>query len=203
MSPPPLREDEIAPILSTLREVNESLDRRSRRASASVGVTWGVVASSIFAFYAWVYFDPCNAVVCPLRDAGLLPWVWVPPVLVGYLLTLATGARLGRMDPSSEGARATRWLQLALLPPILVTVAANVLERGEGLIPSMWLAFLGVVNLQWGCHKGTPIERAATWGSFALGALLLIAPPAWAYLAASLWYLAALAALCAWRYHHA
>lgn len=197
----PARADDLGPILDTLREVNESLDRRAARAAAANRVTWGLVAGSIFAFYAWAHADRGMPLFVALREAGVMPWVWTVPVALGYVATLATGARLGRIAPRSDAARGARWLLVALLVPVAGVVAANVTGHGVGLIPAMWVAFLGVAFLQQGCLRGDAPDRVATWGSFALAPVVALLPPAWGNAAASAWYLLALAALGAWRYH--
>lgn len=192
---------DLGPILDTLREVHVSLERRAERAAAATGVTWGLVASSIFAFYAWTHANEDDALVRGLTDAGLIDWMWIPPTLVGYALTLAVGARLGRMAPRSEQARWNRWLLVALLVPVAAVVVLNVADVGHGIIPSMWVVFLGIVNVRWGAPKQGVVGKVATFGSFAVAAALAFLPVAWANLGASVWYLVALAGLCAWSYH--
>lgn len=203
MTAPAERRDDLGPILDTLREVNESLERRARRATAANAVTWGLVASSIFAFYAWAHANRDATLVQALGEAGFLPWMWAPPVLLGYVATLATGARLGRIAPRSAQAQGARWLTLALLVPVAAVVLSNLTGVGLRLIPAMWVAFLGVVHLNSGCMRGDALDKAVLWGSFALAPLLPFLPYAWANAAASLWYLAALAGYGAWRHHEA
>lgn len=198
-----MTKEDLGPILDTLREVNESLDRRAARAAAATGVTWGLVASSIFAFYAWAYAAPHAPLVQALRGSGAMPWMWVPPLLVGYAVNLSTGVRLGRMAPRSEEARRVRWLLLALLVPVSAVVAVSLAGSGERLVPAMWIAFLGLAHLQWGPAPRDAPQRVAIAASFALAPAILLMPLGWAYAAAALWYLAALAGLCAWRYHAA
>lgn len=186
-------------ILSTLREVEASLDRRVARAEGAVLMVWGLVGAAIFAFYQLVLWnhEPYEAALGPL-----LPWVWAGPIAVGYVLTAAIGARLGRA--TSEGGREA--LRRGILPGALATLLATVLVLTEAYeyVYGGITALCGATTLAF-C---LPAPRSAfrAWGlasglgMLAVGLGLVLWPTAWAGLAASLAFLVGLVGLGTVRY---
>lgn len=188
-------------ILDTIREVEVNLERRGERAGGAVNMVWGVVVASIFAFYHFVAANPA-----PFVDAfGLfLPWVWVGPCAFGYALTVAIGARLGRVGASKHGVR---FLLLSLIPLIVLIAVLSALGDEGRFIPALTVAFLA-----WMCLGGTWREvgpqatryRAVGIASlFAAGALLVPALGPWVSLLAALWYGVILTGVGAVQYHAA
>lgn len=184
-------------ILATVREVEQTIERRAQRAMGAVMVAWGLAASSIFAFYAWAH-------AMPGREEGLVQWAWVAPSALAYAITVAVGARLGRIG-EREGARGMRWLMLALLPPFAVVVYTSVTGTGAEYVSGMWILFLAVVHQFWCRTQEPPLRRVfqvAAAASAALGLALLVHPlGTWGEVVASAWYLLVLAGLGAVKYH--
>lgn len=197
MAPAPRRD--LDAILDTIREVEDTLEKRSERATGAIMMVWGAMAGLIFGFYHLVSAD--TAVASAL--GGLVAWAWVPPMLVGYALTAVVGARLGRVR--ARGGQATmRRLLLALLLPLAGLVLLTTTGRGVELVPAMWTAFLGYTMLlppSSGVAKRRPVFVAAGVASFALAAILLVpALHPWGNLVAGIWYVATLGGLGALKY---
>lgn len=187
-------------ILRTIREVEDSLERRSARAGAVVMITWGVVAAAIFTFYGFVDRDPS---IAERLGEGLVRWAWVAPIVLGYILTTLAQVRLGRMRAEQGSRNLRRFLAILLVPIALLTL---ILLTGFGwqLIPAMWVAFLGYATLTWHEGPSSVAARAIAFASFALAAVLAL-PPLWEWgnFAAALWYAGFLAAHGVVRYHAA
>lgn len=181
-------------ILDTIREVGETLERRSERGTGAIMMVWGAMCALTFAFY-----HVANAGCCLAGrfDHTLVHWAWVGPTLVGYALTATIGARLGRVR-AKEGAANARRLMLVLLPPLAVLVAIIATGRGVGLIPALWVAFLAFTFLAWPGRTRRPTTPFLVAGvASALGAVALALPALrpWAWLAAAAWYALALGGL--------
>ena len=187
-------------ILTTLREVEASLDRRVARAEGANLMVWGFAAASIFAFYQLVRWNPAP------YDAALgaaLPWAWVGPIVLGYVLTAIVGARLGpaRSDPAVR-----RGLRLGLLPGALATLLAAglVLTQRYEYVYGGVTALVGATTLAF-C-AGSPPSRFRAWalasgiGMLLAGLALLARPVEWAGLTAALAFLVGLVGLGTVRY---
>lgn len=187
-------------ILHALREVEASLDRRVARAEGANLMVWGLVGASIFAFYQLATWNhaPYHAALGPL-----LPWVWVGPVLAGYVLTAVVGARLGRAasDPAVR-----RDLRLGLVPGALATLLATALvltERYEYVYGGV-TAVVGATTLAF-CVPA-PRTRFRGWalasgaGMLLVGLALLARPVDWAGLVAALAFVVGLVGLGTVRY---
>lgn len=187
-------------ILHTLREVEASLDRRVARAEGANLMVWGLVGASIFAFYqlaTWNH-EPYSAALGPL-----LSWVWLGPILAGYVLTAVVGARLGRVtrDPAVR-----RDLRLSLVPGALATLLAATLvltERYEYVYGGV-TAVVGATTLAFSAPA--PPTRFRGWalasgaGMLLVGLVLLAWPTDWAGLVAALAFLVGLVGLGTVRY---
>lgn len=187
-------------ILGTLREVEASLDRRVARAEGANLMVWGLVGASIFAFYQLATWNHAayHAALGPL-----LPWVWVGPIAVGYVLTAVLGARLGR---ASSDAAARRGLRLGLIPAALATLLATVLvltERYEYVYGGI-TALCGATTLAFCAPAPRSAFRAwalASGGGMLLaGAALVLWPNDWAGLLAAVAFLVGLVGLGTVRY---
>lgn len=199
----PARTD-LSAIIQTIREVEETIDRRAQRAAGATMLVWGIAATAIFAFYhAIATGDALGHAVGQL----VARWFWVPPVALAYAATVVLGARLGRAVPDAQENRSIRWLLLALIPPLGVLVYVQVTGNREEFVPGMWVAFLGIAHLLFrrGNESAFPpwLCNLAVYGSFALGLALLALHPWWGNAAAGVWYALALAALGAVKYHAA
>lgn len=187
-------------ILETLAEVEQSLEHRNERAAALVMMTWGFVASAIFFLYAAIEGDAAPLVDGIGRQA--MSWLWVPPVVLGYLITSLLHVRLGRMNKAGQTTSLTRLLLMTTVPVALV-VAAILSGVGWELIPALWVAFLGFT------YVGRKPMAACTRPDVAIGiasfavAVALVLPLTWAWsnLIAGIWYLVFLAGTGAMRYH--
>lgn len=191
---------EMDAILQTIREVETSLERRSARASAVVMMTWGAVAVSIFAFYAAAQRGAFDA-----ADHAVMDWAWVPPIVLGYLLTRSTQVRLGRMR-AEAGAASVRRLLVVLLVPLALLTLAIFTGIGWQLIPAMWVGFLGYTHLTW--HErpsaGDRLGRAIAIASLAAAAVLAL-PWLWEWgnAVAGAWYAIFLFGHGVYRYYTA
>lgn len=174
-------------ILDTIREVGETLERRSERGTGAIMMVWGAMCALTFSFYHAVEGGCCAS---DGAAHSLVHWAWVGPTLVGYALTAAIGARLGRTR-AKEGATDARRLLLVLLAPLAVLVAVVATGRGTAFIPALWVAFLAFTFLAWPGRARRPTAPFVAAGvSSALLALALALPALhkWAWLAAAAWY---------------
>lgn len=187
-------------ILHTLREVEASLDRRVARAEGANLMVWGLVGASIFAFYQVVEWNhaPWSAALGPL-----LAWVWLGPILAGYVLTAIVGARLGRVtrDPAVR-----RDLRMGLVPGALATLLAAALvltERYEYVYGGV-TAVVGAATLAFSVPAPrTPFRRwalASGAGMLLVGLTLAARPIELAGLVAALAFLVGLVGLGTVRY---
>lgn len=178
--------EDLTAILRTIREVEDSLERRSARAGAFVMMTWGTVATSIFVFYGLVARDP-EPFVARLGETGV-QWAWVPPIVLGYLLNVLAQVRLGRMR-AEQGSRNLRWLLGLMLVPIAILLTIQLTGFGWQLIPAMWVAFLGYTCLAWKTPDDGRRSRMIAYACFAAAALLALPPLwEWANFIAAGWY---------------
>lgn len=148
---------EIGAILRTIREVEESLERRSARATGANLMIWGLVSGSIFLFYQLVAWNsgPYAAALGPT-----LKWVWLVPVALGYVGSALVGARLGSFGADDAARKSYR---RGLLPGIIATVLAAILivmQRGD-LIEGALLVVVGTFFVTFSPGK-TPTGRACS-----------------------------------------
>lgn len=182
---------ELDAILDTIREVEENLERRAERAGGAVNVVWGIVVGGIFAFYHVVGGNPA-----PFEAAfgALLPWLWLAPTALGYALTVAIGARLGRVGAPGRNVRVLLW---SLLPLIFAIAVFSAVEGLGRFIPALAVGFLGwtCAGITWGdSDPGARRWRAVAVLSVVAALVLLLPVVApWANLAAGAWYAVMLA----------
>lgn len=143
---------ELDAILRTIHEVEESLARRYARAEGTNLVIWGLVASSIFAFYQLVESNPA-----PYLEAlgPVLEWVWLLPLAIGYAATMLVGARLGRLGADEKTRRAFRRARI----PGALTAAAVVLLIVSGRYHLIYGAVpivsgVSFLAFSWGAPRG-------------------------------------------------
>lgn len=113
--------EDLTAILRTIREVEDSLERRAARAEGTNVMIWGLVGASIFAFYQLVESDHDT------YATALGPWVswaWLVPMAIGYVASGIVGARLGRMGASAAQRRGYR---RGLIPGLLIAALVTVL----------------------------------------------------------------------------
>lgn len=191
---------ELDAILRTIREVEESLERRYARAEGTNLVIWGLVGASIFAFYQLVEANPAPYLAA-LGPA--INWVWVVPMTIGYAATMMVGARLGRLGADADKRRK---LRRGLIPGAVTALAVTILiATGRyhlvyGVVPLVsGVAFLG---FSWPAPRGPSRATglAAGMALSAVGALLLAWESTWASGIAAAAFLAAFGALGLVRY---
>lgn len=191
---------ELNAILRTIREVEESLERRYARAEGTNLVIWGLVGFVIFTFYQLVEANP-EPYLAALGPA--LPWAWVLPMAVGYAATMVVGARLGRLGADKEKRRA---LRRGLIPGAVTAVAVTLLvltgryHLVYGVVPLVsGVAFL---VFSWPAPRGPSRATglAAGVALTAVGALLIVRESAWSSGIAAAAFLAAFGAVGLVRY---
>lgn len=188
-------------ILTTIREVETSLERRTMRAVGANLMIWGLASASIFAFYELVERNPA-----PYQDAlgAALSWVWLAPIAVGYVASAVVGARIGRFGADRAARRA---YAKGFVPGLLVSaVAAALLLTGRGeMVPGALLVALGATFVAFG-DRATRMGRACLALAAVLvlsGAAVLTFQPSWASLAAAVAMGGGLVALGTWTYFDA
>lgn len=167
---------ELGEILTAIREVEASLDRRAERVGGAIMVMWGVIVALIAGFYQLAAWNESY------QDAlgPLFQWAWVGPVAVGY----AAGALINvRMLGRAGDAPARRQAFFDLVPAVAssaIAVALVVTERHD-LIPGALLVGFSV-SLFLRCRGATRAParflRAGRWAS-AVCALVGVALLAW------------------------
>lgn len=191
---------ELDAILRTIREVEESLERRYARAEGTSLFIWGLVGASIFAFYQLVATNPAPYVAA-LGPA--LNWVWLLPMAVGYAATMLVGARLGRLGAKPE-QRAS--LRRGLMPGTITALAVTILlATGRyPLVPGVVLLVSGVSFLAFSWPAPRSASRTTGLGAglalTLVGALLLVVASAWTSGIAAALFLLAFGALGLVRY---
>lgn len=170
-------------ILTAIREVEESLDRRANRVGGALMVMWGIIAALVAMFYQLVMLnpEPYEHVLGPF-----LPWAWVAPVSVGYAAGALVGARLLAATHETGHRRQTL---LDFVPAVTSTAiaAALTLAGRFDLIPGALLAGFSV-SLALRCRaaeRASPEFLRAAYGASAVcavaGVAFLALPVVWAW----------------------
>ena len=180
--PHPMHRAELGDILTAIREVEESLDRRADRVGGALMMTWGVIVALVAAFYQLVAWNPAPYV----RALGpFLPWVWVAPVAVGYAAGVLVGVRHAARSRDPEDRRQAL---LDFLPALTSTVLAAglVLVGREDLIAGALLVGLSAsVLLRCRAARPSPRFLQVAWLAAGVSALagvaFLVRPVPWAW----------------------
>lgn len=147
--------EELGAILRTIREVEQSLDRRAQRAAGVNLMIWGLASASIFVFYQLAEWNPA-----PYERAlgPALRWIWLAPIAVGYVASALVGARLGRAGVDEPSRRSYR---RGMLPGLAATaIAAVLMITGQhAFIPGALVATIGLFMVGFG-QAETSIGRA-------------------------------------------
>jgi hypothetical protein len=150
--------------------------RQTMEAAASDTVVsgWGMVSVGAVA-----------ALVAPLahlqQTRGAWVLAWLGTACVAMLILVGASYRKAQRNDRSAIGGAGRKFVLAVLPAMMVALAltAACVWRGElAMLPSIWLFMYGVAVMAGGAFSvpAVPVMGGAFLG---LGALALIAPPAW------------------------
>lgn len=173
---------ELGDILTAIREVEQSLDRRADRVGGALMITWGVIVALIAGFYqlvAWNH-DAYHRAFGPF-----LPWMWVAPVAVGYAAGVLVGVRTSGRAAEAE---ARRQALLDFAPALVSTVIAGalVVAQREFLIPGALLVGFGASLLLRCRASAAPLAYLrAAWMAAGVcilaGIAFLVQPVGWAW----------------------